>query len=105
MDRKEKLLELIKEGYNNVKALSQYFGVSLMTIYRDVRELEKEGKLIRKHGEIKLRTPEDTKEEGKDTCAYCTKLLDKRLEFIYYLKDRKIKACCAHCGLLLYKQI
>lgn len=107
MDRKEKILELIKEGYNNVKALSQYFGVSLMTIYRDVRELEKEGKLIRKHGEIKLKTLEDTKEgkEEKNACAYCTKLVDKRLEFIYHLKNGKIRACCAHCGLLLYGNI
>lgn len=107
MDRKEKIIELIKGGYNNVKALSQYFGVSLMTIYRDVRDLEKEGKLIRKHGEIKLKTSEDTKEEKeeKNACAYCTKLVDKRLEFIYRLEDGKIKACCAHCGLLLYKNI
>lgn len=105
MDRKEKILELIQRGYDNVKALSQYFGVSLMTIYRDVRELEREGKIVRKHGELRLRTEEELKEEKKDVCAYCTKAVDRRLEFIYYLKNRKIKACCAHCGLLLYKDI
>jgi DeoR/GlpR family transcriptional regulator of sugar metabolism len=42
MSRKEHILELIAKGYNNVKTLAEHFGVSLMTIYRDVRELEKE---------------------------------------------------------------
>ena len=39
MDRKEQILELIAKGYNSVKTLAEHFGVSLMTIYRDVREL------------------------------------------------------------------
>lgn len=104
MDRKDEILRLIEEGYDNVKSLSQHFGVSLMTIYRDVRDLEKEGKIVRRHGELKLKK-EEAKDEKVDVCYYCTKRVDKRLEFIYHLKGRKIKACCAHCGLLLYKDI
>ncbi len=42
MNRKEQILELIAKGYNSVKNLAEHFGVSLMTIYRDVRELERE---------------------------------------------------------------
>ncbi|MDW8096136.1 MAG: DeoR family transcriptional regulator [Aquificaceae bacterium] len=105
MDRKEEIIELITKGLRNVKSLAQHFGVSLMTIYRDVRELEKEGRIVRKHGELLLREEvgENT-EEGIPTCAYCTKPVEKRLEFTYRLKKgRFVKACCAHCGLLLYK--
>ncbi len=107
MDRKEKILELITQGYRNVKSLAQYFGVSLMTIYRDVRELEKEGRIVRKHGELLLKEEAgEILEEKTPSCAYCTKPIEKRLEFTYRIKRGKIiKACCAHCGLLLYKNI
>ncbi|RMH81335.1 MAG: DeoR/GlpR transcriptional regulator [Acidobacteria bacterium] len=105
MGRKEQILELIAQGYRNVKSLAQYFGVSLMTIYRDVRELEKEKLIVRKHGELLLKEElEENIEEQTPHCAYCTKPIEKRLEFTYRLKRGKIvRACCAHCGLLLYK--
>lgn len=103
-DRKKEILKLIETGLNNVKSLANHFGVSLMTIYRDVRELEKEGKLLRKHGELVIKGEEESLEEHKDLCAFCEKAVDKRLEFVYITsKNKKIKACCAHCGLLLYR--
>ncbi len=103
-DRREEILKLIEEGVNNVKSLANHFGVSLMTIYRDVRELEKEGKLLRKHGELVIKSQMESYEDTKDACAFCEKNVDKRLEFVYITsKGKKIKACCAHCGLLLYK--
>ncbi|MCS6958090.1 MAG: DeoR family transcriptional regulator [Aquificaceae bacterium] len=107
MDRKEQIVELIAQGYRNVKALAQHFGVSLMTIYRDVRELEKDGRIVRKHGELLLKEEAgEIPEEGMPTCAYCTKPIEKRLEFTYRLRrGRTVRACCAHCGLLLYKNI
>ncbi len=107
MDRKEQILELIAQGYRSVKALAQHFGVSLMTIYRDVRELEKQGRIVRKHGELLLKEEAgEVPEEGVPTCAYCTKPIEKRLEFVYRLKKgRQVRACCAHCGLLLYKNL
>lgn len=76
-----------------------------MTIYRDVRELEKEGRIVRKHGELLLKEEVgETAEERSLTCAYCTKPVEKRLEFTYKLRGgRTVKACCAHCGLLLYR--
>ncbi len=107
MDRKEQIIELIPQGYRSVKALAQHFGVSLMTIYRDVRELEKEGRLVRKHGELLLREEAgESIEETVPSCAYCTKPIEKRLEFTYRMKRGKfVRACCAHCGLLLYKNL
>ncbi|MEN3028471.1 MAG: DeoR family transcriptional regulator, partial [Aquificaceae bacterium] len=32
MTRKEEIVELITQGFRNVKSLAQHFGVSLMTI-------------------------------------------------------------------------
>jgi DeoR/GlpR family transcriptional regulator of sugar metabolism len=103
MNRKEEILELIAKGYNSVKTLAEHFGVSLMTIYRDVRELEREGKIIRKHGELLLKKEEEKQVQEIGVCAYCGKLSDKRLEFVYRLKSKTVSACCAHCGLLLFK--
>ena len=105
MNRKEQILNLIANGYNTVKSLAEYFNVSLMTIYRDVRELEKEGKIIRKHGELLLKSEEEKQLQETGVCAYCGKILDRRLEFVYKLKSKAVCACCAHCGLLLFSNI
>ncbi len=105
-ERKEEILRLIQSGVNNVKSLAKHFGVSLMTIYRDVRELEKEGRIVRRHGELRIRSEEDLPQELRESCAFCGKMVDRRLSFLYMTaKGRKIKACCAHCGLLLYNSI
>ncbi len=105
-ERKEEILRLIQNGVDNVKSLANRFGVSLMTIYRDVRELEKEGKIVRRHGELKIRSEEDIHQELRESCAFCGKTVDRRLSFLYMTtKGKRIKACCAHCGLLLYKGI
>ncbi|WP_448588315.1 DeoR family transcriptional regulator [Thermocrinis sp.] len=105
MNRKDQILKLIAEGYNTVKSIADYFNVSLMTIYRDVRELEREGKIVRKHGELVLKSVEEKQVQEVGICAYCEKTLDKRLEFVYKLKGKTVYACCAHCGLLLFKGI
>ncbi|WP_448583296.1 DeoR family transcriptional regulator [Thermocrinis sp.] len=104
MNRKEQILNLIANGYTTVKSLAEYFNVSLMTIYRDVRELEEEGKIIRKHGELLLKSEEKHFQET-GVCAYCGKILDKRLEFVYKLKSKTVCACCAHCGFLLFNEL
>ncbi len=103
VNRKEEILKLIEEGYSTAKELARYFNVSLMTIYRDLRELEEEGKIIRRHGNVEIKREEEFKE---NVCAVCKKDTDLRLAFIYILKGgKKIHACCAHCGLIAYRNI
>ena len=103
MNRKEEILRLIEEGYTTAKELARHFDVSLMTIYRALRELEKEGKIVRKHGAIELKKEEEPKES---TCAVCGKEVDLRLAFIYILKGgKKVHTCCAHCGLIAYRTL
>ncbi|HEK25227.1 MAG TPA: DeoR/GlpR transcriptional regulator, partial [Hydrogenobaculum sp.] len=108
MDRKREILKLIKEGEQNTKKLAERFGVSLMSIYRDLKELEKEGLIVRKYGKLEVasRSVKESQEKQKDICAFCHKENDDRLRFTFYLETGKqIHTCCPHCGLLLYKSI
>ncbi|ADC88724.1 transcriptional regulator, DeoR family [Thermocrinis albus DSM 14484] len=100
MGRKERILQLIEEGHTNVKSLAQKLGVSLMTVYRDIKELELEGRVVRKHGEVRLKEEQD---DGH--CSFCGKSVENRLEMVYRVGGRRIRACCAHCGLLLYREL
>ena len=103
MNRKEEILRLIEEGYTTAKELARYFDVSLMTIYRTLRELEEEGRIVRRHGTIELKREEDVRENN---CAVCGKEVDLRLAFIYILKGgKKVHTCCAHCGLIAYRTL
>lgn len=103
MNRKEEILKLIEEGYTTAKELASYFNVSLMTIYRVLRELEEEGRIVRRHGTIELKKDEELKENA---CAVCGKEVDLRLAFIYILRGgRKVHTCCAHCGLIAYRNM
>ncbi len=103
MGRKEEILRLIEEGCNTAKELAYHFNVSLMTIYRDLKELEEEGRIVRRHGNIQIRKEEDLKDTQ---CAICGKDVDLRLAFIYILKGgKKVHTCCAHCGLIAYRNM
>jgi len=108
VDRRREILKLIKEGEQNTKKLAERFGVSLMSVYRDLKELEKEGLITRKYGKLEIasRSTKDIQERPKDLCAFCQKENDDRLRFTYYLENGKqVHTCCPHCGLLLYKSI
>jgi len=101
MERKEEILKLIEEGYKTAKELARHFDVSLMTIYRDLKNLEEEGLIIRKHGNVEIRREEEVKE---NICTVCGKDIDLRLAFIYILRGgKKVHTCCAHCGFILFK--
>jgi len=101
MDRKEEILRLIGEGRRTAKELAKHFNVSLMTVYRTLRELEREGKIVRRHGAVELK-----EEAVDDRCKVCSKEVDLRLALIYMLKDgKKVYTCCAHCGLIAYRTL
>lgn len=108
VDRKQEILELIKEGEQSAKKIAEKFGVSLMSIYRDLKTLEEEGLIIRKYGrlEIASKIPKEIPPKNKDLCAFCQKENTDRLKFSFYLENgRQIHTCCPHCGLMMYKSI
>ncbi|NPB06762.1 MAG: DeoR/GlpR transcriptional regulator [Aquificae bacterium] len=101
--RRERILELLKEeGEKTPKELAATFGVSLMTIYRDIKELEREGLIERKHGTVKLKENDAPPKE----CFICHKDVDGRQNFIFFLRSgKKLQTCCPHCGLMAFDRL
>ena len=106
MKRKEKILEILKEKKEvSVKELSKFFNVSEMTIYRDIKELEKEGEIKRKHGSVLLNEKENSESLIVDTCPICDKPITRAYPYRITVEDYKvIEACCEHCGFLLHSK-
>ncbi len=105
-DRKKKILEILeKKGEVTVKELSNFFSVSEMTIYRDVKVLEKQGLIKRKHGSILLNTSDNVDEKTIKTCPICEKPITRTHPYKIVINGKKtVEACCEHCGLMLHKK-
>ena len=106
MNRKKKIIEILeKKGEVTVKELSNIFNVSEMTIYRDVKALEKEGFIKRKHGSILLNTSDNVDERTIKTCPICEKPITRTHPYKIVIDGKKaVEACCEHCGLMLHKK-
>ena len=50
VQRRQEILNAVRAGTSHVAELASAFGVSEMTVRRDLRDLEREGKLTRVHG-------------------------------------------------------
>ncbi|HRQ23879.1 MAG TPA: DeoR family transcriptional regulator [Anaerolineales bacterium] len=102
VDREKKLLEYLQEHKSaSIQELTEVFGVSNMTIHRDLNKLEKAGHVQKKHGGVILAG----KAMGDDACAMCGKPVPARTLFLVKLENGQEKhACCAHCGLMLHSR-
>ena len=102
-ERRRKILELLQEGEKTPKELANYFGVSLMTVYRDIKELEREGLIEKEHGILRLR---EKREDIPKDCVVCHKEVDGRFSVTFFLREgKKLQACCPHCGLMAFKTL
>lgn len=106
INRKQEILKIIRErGEVTVKELSHIFNVSEMTIYRDVRELEKEGEVKRKHGSVLLNTIENKEPLTLKSCPICSKPITRSHPYKIIVENTKvIEACCEHCGFMLHQK-
>ncbi len=106
MDRKKRILEILKEKNEvTAKELANLFKVSEMTIYRDIKQLEKTGEIIRKHGSILLNTKENKDSKTVDTCPICEKAITRAHPYKIVIEGKKtLEACCEHCGFLLHQK-
>lgn len=106
INRKKEILRILQErGEVTVKELSHIFNVSEMTIYRDVRELEKEGEIKRKHGSILLNTVENKEPVSLKSCPVCSKPITRSHPYKIIVENIKVvEACCEHCGLMLHQR-
>lgn len=99
--REKQILEYLNtNGSASIQQLAEAFGVSNMTIHRDLNKLAESGQIRKKHGGAVLAG--NAGEEKSAVCAMCGKPVSQRTVFIVKLENGEEKrACCAHCGLMM----
>jgi nitrous oxide reductase accessory protein NosL len=98
--RFDQILEMLREKKSvSPQEIKEKYGVSLMTAYRDIHDLVEAGYARKVRGAIRL---SQTPITSPDNCAYCGGMVSPRNIFTLQLEEqKKINACCAHCGLSL----
>ena len=104
IDREKKILEILqKQGSASIQELVGVFGVSGMTIHRELNKMAEAGIIQKKHGGVVLANPLPA--ENSNHCAMCNKPISERTVFILRLESGEQKrTCCAHCGLMIQGQ-
>ena len=105
--RKELLIWLEEEGTLSLSEMVERFGVSKMTIHRDLDLLEQRQVLKRIHGGAarieKLVRDRDGRYEARleqGSCLICYRPPSQHLLYTLTLKNGEQKvACCPHCGI------
>lgn len=101
--RRAQILEWLNErGSLTIDELARQFGVSSMTIHRDIDRLEKDGLARKVRGGVMPAADapgQVTPAPGR--CAMCGKPAPRRTAWIATTdQGEQWQACCAHCGLL-----
>jgi transcription elongation factor Elf1 len=101
INREKQILDYLHaNGSASIQQLAEAFGVSNMTIHRDLNKLVVSGQIQKRHGGAILVSP--IHEEREAACAMCGKPVSQRTVFIVKFESGEEKrACCAHCGLML----
>lgn len=106
-ERQTYIKELIQaENHIKISELSKRLNVSDMTIHRDVKVLIDEGVVVKTFGGISKNVPSTPSASDINKCVCCYRDIHERMSFHLILTDFTMeKACCAHCGLLRYRQV
>lgn len=101
INRGQKILEILeKQGSASIQQLVEEFGVSNMTIHRDLNRMIEAGHIQKKHGGAVLAKNSPSMQEF--SCAMCNKPSSGRTVFIVQFENGdKKRACCTHCGLMI----
>lgn len=104
IERQKQLLVWLKEeGALSISEISERLQVSEMTIYRDIKPLLTENKIIKTSGGITLASINNI---PSSVCTYCLKESNSRHPVQIITNDLKVEQlCCPHCGLLRYRDI
>lgn len=107
--RRARLIEHLKVHKRaTIEALAAQFGVSTMTVHRDVAELVKTGLVQKVHGGVVLAEAAPAvlpAASAGERCEMCG-VPAARMPFVAHLPDGSTRTmCCAHCGLMLLPQL
>lgn len=105
LERKKQILTwLEREKSLKTAEISKRLNVSEMTVYRDIKPLLDEEKVVKTSGGIAL--VNHSPESVPGTCSYCLKDSRTRLSVQLITKQQQVEhTCCPHCGLLRYDDI
>jgi DeoR/GlpR family transcriptional regulator of sugar metabolism len=100
-ERQTQILQRLRDqGTVATEDLVIHFGVSLMTIHRDLDVLVRDGLAVKVHGGVTL--PERVGKLAASTCQLCDQAIQSRIAFtIQVANGEPIQSCCPHCGILL----
>ncbi|MCY8934072.1 DeoR family transcriptional regulator [Bacillus atrophaeus] len=103
INRQQKLIEWLKEeGALRIADISARFGVSEMTVYRDVNQLAKTKQVIKTSGGIAL--AENSSLPAANLCSYCLKPVNHTYSVQLITVGQEVEQlCCAHCAFLRYE--
>jgi len=105
IERRKKMLEWLEEvGTLGLVEMVDFFGVSKMTIHRDLENLEQRRALKRIHGgaaRLSNRQKEGSFDRLSETkCLICNRPPSQQLLYRITMKNGEQKvACCPHCGI------
>ena len=106
IERQQQILTwLDEEGTLKVSDISKRLDVSEMTIYRDLKPLIDQKKVLKTSNGITL-VPQTYVTSDTNVCSYCFKNSNTRFSVqLIKLNNQVEHTCCAHCGLLRYQDI
>ncbi len=104
--RRAVILErLASKGTVTIRELEEFFGVSHMTVHRDLDALAQEGSLHKVRGGAVRGAQIGSSSTLERRCNLCGMRVSPRTEVTLTRHDQsQLHACCAHCGLLLLRQ-
>ncbi|TVX94100.1 DeoR family transcriptional regulator [Paenibacillus agilis] len=106
IERRQQILTWVEqEGSLRVSDISSRLHVSEMTVYRDIKPLIDEQKVIKTSNGIAA-LPHRQAVSAVPTCTYCYKTANTRYSVKLITKSQQIEhTCCAHCALLRYEDV
>jgi DeoR family transcriptional regulator, copper-sensing transcriptional repressor len=104
IERQQQILTWIEqEGTLRISEISDRLKVSEMTVYRDLKPLIDQQKILKTSNGISMSPP---LKSSAYACSYCFKESNTRHSVQLITIDQQVKhTCCAHCVLLYFSDI
>ncbi|PWH14650.1 MAG: hypothetical protein DDG59_12520 [Anaerolineae bacterium] len=105
MNYRQKLIleKLAARDYMTIEALAQEFGVSKMTIHRDLAALQQAGFVLKQYGKVTAMPKRNS--SWADQCQMCGQKIKEQNAFTLVSAEGNLyRLCCPHCGLMAYRQ-